>query len=105
MIPAPVEYVRAGSVDEALEALGTPESRPLAGGQSLLPLMKLRIARPSLVVDIGRLELAGLDAGGTELRIGALTTWDELARAPGLRAPAWAAVAECAARIDSTIGW
>jgi carbon-monoxide dehydrogenase medium subunit len=99
VIPAPVDYVRANSVDEALEALGTPESRPLAGGQSLLPLMKLRIARPSLVVDIGRLDLAGLDVGSRELRIGALTTWDELSRAPGLRAPALAAIAECAARI------
>jgi carbon-monoxide dehydrogenase medium subunit len=86
-------------VDEALEALGTPESRPLAGGQSLLPLMKLRIARPALVVDIGRLDLAGLEVAEREVRIGALTTWDELSRAPELRAPALAAIAECAAGI------
>jgi carbon-monoxide dehydrogenase medium subunit len=99
VIPAPVDYVRAGSVDEALEALGTADSRPLAGGQSLLPLMKLRVARPSLVVDIGRLDLAGLDVADGELRIGALTTWDELSRAPQLRAPALAAIGECAAGI------
>jgi carbon-monoxide dehydrogenase medium subunit len=96
VIPAPVDYLRAGSVDEALEALGTPESRPLAGGQSLLPLMKLRIARPALVVDIGRLELAGVEVAGHDARIGALTTWDALARAPELRRPALRAIGECA---------
>ena len=99
MIPAPVEYVRAGSVDEALEALETPEARPLAGGQSLLPLMKLRIARPALVVDVGRLDLAGVDAAGPDVRIGALTTWDELCRARELRTPPLAAIGECAAGI------
>jgi carbon-monoxide dehydrogenase medium subunit len=96
MIPAPVRYLRASSLDEALEALAEPDSRALAGGQSLVSVMKLRIARPSLVVDIGRLGLAGVTAENGELEIGALTTWAELAAAPELDRPALAALRECA---------
>jgi carbon-monoxide dehydrogenase medium subunit len=99
MISAPVRYVRATTVDEALELLADPDAKAIAGGQSLLPVMKLRIARPSLLVDIGRLELRGLEVRGEDLHVGALTTWDELVRAPELARPALAAVAECAARI------
>ena len=61
MIPAAVDYVRAGSIDEALAALATPDAKLLAGGQSLLPAMKLRIARPSLLVDVGGLEMSGVE--------------------------------------------
>jgi len=99
VIPAATRYVRATSLDEALEALAEPDATALAGGQSLVSVMKLRLARPSLVVDIGRLDLAGVELGETELRIGALTTWVDLARAPELRRPALAALAECAAGI------
>lgn len=99
MIPAAVRYVRPGSVEEALAALGEPDAKPLAGGQSLVSVMKLRVARPELVVDISRLELAGLETRDRELRIGALTTWADLAVAPELRRPALAALAECAAAI------
>ena len=99
MIPAPVRYVRPATVVEALAALAEPDARALAGGQSLVSVMKLRLARPELVVDIGRLELAGLDVRDGELRIGALTTWSDLAAAPELRRPALAAIAECAAGI------
>lgn len=100
MILAPVRYARATSLDEALELLAEPEAKAIAGGQSLLPVMKLRIARPSLLVDIGRLELGGVVVNGTELHIGPLTTWDELLRAPALeRRPALAAIAECASGI------
>jgi len=99
VIPAAVEYVRAGSLEEALEALAEPEARALAGGQSLLPLMKLRLARPSLLVDIGALDLREIEAGPEEARLGALSTWDELARADELRRPELAAIAECAAGI------
>ncbi|MGH3134187.1 MAG: FAD binding domain-containing protein [Gaiellaceae bacterium] len=99
MIPARVEYVRASSLDEALNALAEPDAKLLAGGQSLLPVLKLRIARPSVLVDIGRLELGGIDTRDGELWIGALTTWDELAGAPELEQPALAAVSECAAGI------
>jgi aerobic carbon-monoxide dehydrogenase medium subunit len=84
---APFEYRRPASLAEALEALAEAgdEARPLAGGQSLLPLLAMRLARPSLLVDLGRVaELRGVreDAGG--LRIGAMTREAELERRPGL---------------------
>ena len=99
MIPAAVGYHRATSLEDALEALGRPDARALAGGQSLLPMLKLRLARPSLLVDIGTLELGGIELADSELRIGALATWDALARAPELQTPTLAALAECAAGI------
>jgi carbon-monoxide dehydrogenase medium subunit len=97
VIPAAVDYVRPGSVEEALEALGRPDAKLLAGGQSLLPAMKLRIARPSVVVDISGLDLDGIEERNGELVIGALTTWNELERS-GAR-PAFRALADCAAGI------
>lgn len=97
MIPAAVDYVRAGSFEEALDALGQPDAKLLAGGQSLLPAMKLRIARPSLVVDIGGLQLAGIEERNGNLVVGAMTTWSELERS-GMR-PAFRALADCAAGI------
>ncbi len=99
MIPAPFRYERATSVEHALELLAEPEARALAGGQSLVPVLKLRIARPSLLVDIMQLELREVVADGSELRIGALTTWDELSRAPELERAAFAALRECVAAI------
>ncbi len=97
MIPAPATYLRAASLDEALAALAAdPEAKVLAGGHSLLPVMKLRIARPSLLVDIGGLDLAGVSSVGEALRIGALTTWDELTRSAELERPALGAFADCA---------
>jgi aerobic carbon-monoxide dehydrogenase medium subunit len=96
VIPAAADYVRAASLDEALAALADPEAKVLAGGQSLLPVMKLRLARPALLVDIGGLDLAGVSVVDGSLRIGALTTWDELERAAELERPALAGLAECA---------
>ena len=57
MIPAPFEYVRATSAEEAISLIGEhgDEAKFLAGGHSLLPLMKLRLAQPTLLVDIGRI--------------------------------------------------
>ena len=81
MIPAAFEYTRAGSVDEALRLLADDDgARVLAGGQSLLPLMKLRLASPGTLVDIGRLdELRGIDRlDDGRLQIGALTTYAQL---------------------------
>ena len=74
MKPAPFEYVAVASVGEALEALSADEdARPLAGGQSLVPLMNLRLARPALLVDInGIAELDDVRVEGDEVRIGAL---------------------------------
>jgi carbon-monoxide dehydrogenase medium subunit len=87
MIPTAFGYARAGSVDEALRLLASDEgAKVIAGGQSILPLMKLRLAHPGTLVDIGRLgELRGistLDDG--RLSIGALTTYAELADSPAI---------------------
>jgi aerobic carbon-monoxide dehydrogenase medium subunit len=99
VIPADVRYHRATSVEDALDVLASDEeARPLAGGQSLIPVMKLRVARPSLVVDIGRLELNGIEYPAGTMRIGALATWDDLARARSIPLQA-AALADCAAGI------
>jgi aerobic carbon-monoxide dehydrogenase medium subunit len=84
VIPAAFDYMRPTSIEETLGLLVAhgPDAKVIAGGQSLLPLMKLRLARPERLIDIGRLaELRGirrLDDG--RLSIGALTTYDELLR-------------------------
>jgi len=99
VIPAPTDYVRPGALEEALEALVEPEARALAGGQSLIPAMKLRLARPSLLVDLDQLDLRSIVSEAGEVRIGALATWDALSSAPVLLRPELAAVAECASGI------
>ena len=76
MIPAAFDYVRAGSASEAIALLGEhgDEAKLLAGGHSLLPMMKLRLAVPSVVVDIGRVtDLSYINDGGDHIAIGALT--------------------------------
>jgi len=76
MIPAAFDYRRAESLDEAIRLLGEggDEAKLLAGGHSLLPLMKLRLAAPSLLVDIGRLrDLSYVRDAGDRVAIGALT--------------------------------
>ncbi len=98
MIPAAVDYVRPESLEEALAALGEPETSVLAGGHSLLPMMKLRLAQPARVVDIGRLQLGEIRAGDGGLELGALVTWSEIA-ASRLVQGAWAAVADCAGAV------
>ena len=83
MIPAPFTYQRASSVDEALDlaAQGGEDAKFLAGGHSLLPLMKLRLAVPEILVDIGRLgELSFIRDDGSHIAVGALTSHDEVAR-------------------------
>lgn len=72
MIPASFDYEVAGSVEEAIRLLGqSDDAKLLAGGHSLLPLMKLRLARPALLVDIGRVPgLAGVRDGATTWRWG-----------------------------------
>ncbi len=79
MIPAPVAYTRAGSLDEALSLLAQDgDAKLLAGGQSLIPLMKFRLASPDRLIDIGRIdELRGISAADSGFRIGALTTYAE----------------------------
>jgi len=74
--PAEFTYHRASSVDEAISLLAElDDARPLAGGHSLLPAMKLRLSMPAALVDIGSIPgLAGIDRDGDDIRIGALTT-------------------------------
>jgi carbon-monoxide dehydrogenase medium subunit len=75
-VPAPFDYARAESVEDALALLHThgPESRVIAGGHSLLPMMKLRLARPEWLIDINDLfELDYLVEDGGMVRVGALT--------------------------------
>src|SRR6516162_4888067 len=78
-VPAHVEYERAVSVEHALSLLGRPETRVLAGGHSLIPMMKLRLAQPEMLVDInGLTELAYIKLDGAQLRIGALARHADL---------------------------
>jgi carbon-monoxide dehydrogenase medium subunit len=81
MIPAPFDYVRAESVDHAIELLSAdPHAKALAGGHSLLPLMRLRLARPTTLVDIGRIgDLDYIREDGDEVAIGALATHHQIA--------------------------
>jgi carbon-monoxide dehydrogenase medium subunit len=78
-VPAHVEYERAVSVEHALSLLSRPETRVLAGGHSLIPMMKLRLAQPELLVDInGLADLAFIAVDGDRLRIGALARHADL---------------------------
>jgi carbon-monoxide dehydrogenase medium subunit len=79
--PAPFDYERATSVDGAIASLQEhgPQARLIAGGHSLLPMMKLRLANPEFLIDINDLdELSYIDEGTSEVRIGALTRHAEL---------------------------
>ena len=76
MIPAAFDYVRADSAEAAIALLGEhgDEAKLLAGGHSLLPMMKLRLAVPSVLVDIGRVsDLSYINDGGDHIAVGALT--------------------------------
>ncbi len=89
MIPASFDYEAPSSVDEALALLasaGDREVKLLAGGQSLLPVLRLRMAAPELVVDLGRIaELRGVRDDGDAIVIGAMTTHDDVTREPLIR--------------------
>src|ERR687885_110064 len=79
MFPAKFAYAAPSSLQEAVALLEDPEAKVLAGGHSLLPLMKLRLAQPRLLVDIGRIPgLAYIRAEDGVLAIGALTTYRDL---------------------------
>ena len=88
MIPAKFDYQRAGSVGEAVALLSAhgDSAKLLAGGHSLLPLMKLRLAVPSLVIDVGRIsELSYVRDEGDQVAIGALTRHRDLEHSEVLR--------------------
>ena len=85
MIPAAFDYVRAGSAEEAISLLGQygDDAKLLAGGHSLLPMMKLRIAQPSVLVDIGRItDLSYIRDAGDHIAIGALTRHMDVENSP-----------------------
>ncbi|HEV7685934.1 MAG TPA: FAD binding domain-containing protein, partial [Acidimicrobiia bacterium] len=76
MIPAAFDYVRAGSADEAISLLSShgEDAKLLAGGHSLIPLMKLRLASPAVLIDVARItDLSYIRDGGDHVAIGALT--------------------------------
>lgn len=113
MIPASFAYVRATSLDDALSRLAAAggSAKAIAGGQSILPLMKLRLARPETLVDIGRLaELRGVRRlPDGRLGVGALTTYAEMLTNPmtsvyGLMADALPNIGDVQVRNRGTIG-
>jgi carbon-monoxide dehydrogenase medium subunit len=113
MIPAKFDYVRPSSVGEAVSALasGGEDAKVIAGGQSLLPLLRLRLADPQLLVDVAGLDdLVGVTDAGEHLLIGARTTHYQLVHDPlvaqhcGLLAEAAATVADPAVRHRGTLG-
>jgi carbon-monoxide dehydrogenase medium subunit len=109
VIPSAFEYTAPDSLDEALQALadGGEDAKLLAGGHSLIPLMKMRLAAPTLLVDLRKLsDLRGIQPGDEDARIGALTTHAEVSQAPELGVAAHAAgqIADQQVRNRGTIG-
>ena len=113
MIPAAFEYVRASSADEAIAAITEhgDEAKFLAGGMSLLPLMKLRLATPTVLVDVARVrDLSYIRDAGDHIAIGALTrhrdleTNDLLAKECGVIKAVAAQVGDNQVRHRGTIG-
>jgi carbon-monoxide dehydrogenase medium subunit len=113
MFPSPFDYVAASSVEEAISLLQQhgEDAKLLAGGHSLLPMMKLRLATPSVLVDIGRIPgLAGVQAANGTIMVGALTTYTalmdsrELAAACPLLGEAAAQVGDMQVRNRGTVG-
>lgn len=112
MFPATFEYHRAQNLEEALNLLQEhPDAKLLAGGHSLIPMMKLRLAQPPALIDIGRVaELSGITHSGNRLRIGALSTHAEIASSSLVRnhapllAEAASQIADPAVRNKGTIG-
>jgi carbon-monoxide dehydrogenase medium subunit len=113
MIPAKFDYVRPGTVEEAVQALAGAgeDGKVIAGGQSLLPLLRLRMAYPELLIDLAGIdELSGVRDAGDALVIGARTTHYTVVHDPlvaahaGLLAQATGTVADPAIRHRGTLG-
>jgi carbon-monoxide dehydrogenase medium subunit len=88
MIPAAFDYIRPSSVADAVSALasGGENAKVLAGGQSLIPVLRLRLAYPELLVDLGGVDaLRGVTDDGDVLTIGAMTTHDAITKDPLIR--------------------
>src|SRR5436190_7342930 len=88
MRPAEFEYHRAESVDDAVALLAkNPDARPLAGGHSLLPLLKVRLSTPTALVDLARIPgLERIEGDGDTLTVGALAKHAEVAASDVVRA-------------------
>jgi carbon-monoxide dehydrogenase medium subunit len=98
MFPSPFEYYRPTTLAEAVALLreNAEDAKLLAGGHSLLPMMKLRLASPAVLVDLARVPgLSAIQADGDPARIGAMTTHAAIEASAGLRAR-WRALAEAA---------
>jgi carbon-monoxide dehydrogenase medium subunit len=113
VIPAKFDYARPRSADEAVRVLAEagPEAKVLAGGQSLLPILRLRLSFPELLVDLGAIEaLRGVRREGQDLVVGAMTTHHDLVADPlvrrhaGLLAQAAVTIADPAVRHRGTLG-
>jgi carbon-monoxide dehydrogenase medium subunit len=108
MIPSAFDYVAPQSLEEALSALrdGGEDAKVLAGGHSLLPLMKLRLAAPSLLVDLRRVPgLSGIQKENGTVRVGAMTTHHQVATGGlGLASAASATIADQQVRNRGTLG-
>jgi carbon-monoxide dehydrogenase medium subunit len=105
MIPAEFDYVAPDNLDAAIGHLGGEDAKLLAGGHSLVPLMRLRLAAPALLVDLRRVPgLKGIQANG-DVRIGAMTTHHAVATGGlGLASAAAATIADQQVRNCGTIG-
>jgi aerobic carbon-monoxide dehydrogenase medium subunit len=108
MIPAQFDYVAPSSLDEALSALrsGGEDAKVLAGGHSLLPLMKLRLSAPSLLVDLRKVPgLSGIQRENGTVRLGAMTRHVDVVNGDlGLASMAAATIADPQVRHRGTIG-
>lgn len=108
MKPPPFEYHRPDSLDEALELLASDEdAKPLAGGQSLIPVLNFRMARPSALVDLARLGLDGIRGENGALVVGAMARqWDleQHPETPPLLREALGHVGHLATRCRGTVG-
>ena len=101
MIPASFDYVAPATLDEALSLLAerTDDAKILAGGHSLIPAMKLRLAQPAMLIDIGRInDLSYIREENGQIRIGAMTTHYQLESSARLR-EICPLLSECAAQI------
>jgi aerobic carbon-monoxide dehydrogenase medium subunit len=86
MIPTSFEYVRAKNLNDAFKLMGK-NAKVIAGGHSLLPLLKFRLAQPATLIDVGRLpQLRGIGKAGGGMKIGAATTYRELLESKELKA-------------------
>lgn len=111
MIPVPFTYERASSIDDAIAKIGTGGGKVIAGGHSLVPLMKLRLSEPGRLIDITRVPgLSGIRDNGGAIEIGATTTHHEVATSKLLQdqcpmvADAAAAIGDVQVRNRGTLG-